>query len=300
MGTPDSALWNGRSALNSSGALALKTCVFALALGVTFFFCGTVPTYGQIPAANTSSSPQFEVLVYTTPDRWHDPTVPVAMQEFTRMALKHHVKLTWAQRSGSGTLQNPFTDEALQRFKVVVFLHSRGADLTPEQMEAFKRFIRSGGGFVGIHASSANRNQEEWFQKLVGRTLSDHPEEQMAVINVTDRNFPATFGLPDKWVWTDEWYSYGDALTGNLKTVLTVDESSYDPDRTWGNPDRRTAMGAFHPVAWYQEYDGGRSFYTTLGHIPAAYTDPVFLDHIWGGIYWAATGLGITPERPAN
>ena len=28
-------------------------------------------------------------------------------------------------------------------------------------------------------------------------------------------------------------------------------------------------MGDFHPVAWYQEYDGGRAFYAALGHLPA-------------------------------
>ncbi len=52
-------------------------------------------------------------------------------------------------------------------------------------------------------------------------------------------------------------------------------------------------MGDFHPVAWYHEYDGGRSFYTALGHIEETFSDPLFLMHIYGGIYWAATGKGI-------
>jgi type 1 glutamine amidotransferase len=52
-------------------------------------------------------------------------------------------------------------------------------------------------------------------------------------------------------------------------------------------------MGAVHPISWYHPYDGGRAFYTALGHIPATFSDQTFLDHIYGGIYWAATGKGI-------
>ncbi|WP_208278191.1 ThuA domain-containing protein [Massilia oculi] len=52
-------------------------------------------------------------------------------------------------------------------------------------------------------------------------------------------------------------------------------------------------MGAFHPISWYQYYDGGRAFYTAMGHMAATYRDPVFLHHLYGGIYWAATGCGI-------
>jgi type 1 glutamine amidotransferase len=52
-------------------------------------------------------------------------------------------------------------------------------------------------------------------------------------------------------------------------------------------------MGNFHPVAWYQQFDGGRSFYTAFGHLPGLYNDEGFLSHIVGGIYWVATGKGI-------
>ena len=86
----------------------------------------------------------------------------------------------------SGSTKNVFTDEYLSKIDVVVFLHSRGYDLSKEQMESFKKFIRNGGGFVGIHASSACKDQELWFQQLVGRVLTDHPEEQTAVLNVLD------------------------------------------------------------------------------------------------------------------
>jgi phosphatidylserine/phosphatidylglycerophosphate/cardiolipin synthase-like enzyme len=63
----------------------------------------------------------------------------------------------------------------------------------------------------------------------------------------------------------------------------------------WG-PKEGNGMGNFHPLAWYQEYDGGRAFYTALGHLPATYSDANFMHHVYGGIYWAATGNGFTAQ----
>lgn len=245
-----------------------------------------VLTCFNVKSLQAQTLEQFQVLVFTAPDRWHDKTIPTAMTEFRKMAERHTFGLTWTQQPRN------FTDEYLEKFDVIVFLHARGFGLNKEQMDSFKKFIRAGGGFVGIHGTSANRRQEDWFKQLVGRPFKDHPEEQAAVLNVIDKTFPATMHLPDHWIWTDEWYAYGEPLTNNLKDLITIDETTYDPDRTWGNDERKTAMGSYHPIAWYQEFDGGRSFYTTLGHLPRTYEDQWFMAHIFGGIYWAATGLG--------
>jgi type 1 glutamine amidotransferase len=70
-----------------------------------------------------------------------------------------------------------------------------------------------------------------------------------------------------------------------------VDEKTYKPYAKWG-PKEGKGMGNFHPIAWYQEYDGGRAFYTGLGHLPATFSDAAFMHHVYGGIYWAATGNG--------
>lgn len=233
------------------------------------------------------SKNQFEVLVYTSPDQWHNLTEPVAIIEFQKMAQRHAFGLTWT------TVNSSFSVEALEGFDVIVFLQSTTRDFNEEQLESLKKFISSGGGFVGIHGTSVTEEEGEWFKKLVGRVFTDHPEEQTAVMNVINKDHPSTMHLPDRWVWTDEWYSFGEALTDNQTILITVDESTYDPDRTWGDDNRFTAMGNSHPVAWYHEFEGGRSFYTALGHMPALFQDPWFLDHIYGGIYWAATGSGV-------
>ena len=74
-----------------------------------------------------------------------------------------------------------------------------------------------------------------------------------------------------------------------------MDEKTYQPHAKW-DPKEGKGMGDFHPISWYHEYDGGRAFYTALGHLPATYSDANFLHHVYGGIYWAATGHGFKAE----
>ncbi|MFH0758150.1 MAG: ThuA domain-containing protein [Bacteroidota bacterium] len=229
------------------------------------------------------SQEKFRVMVYTSPDYWHNPVIPTAVTEFKKMAEKHFFDLDWTQQASS------FTDENLNRYAVVLFLNANGESLNEEQMGNLKEFIQHGGGFVGIHATSVTRDQCEWFQKLVGRSFTGHPEKQTAVLHVMDRTFPACMHLPDQWLWTDEWYEFGEALTDRMKVLLTVDENTYVAKRVVDGAEVN-GMGSNHPIAWYQEYDGGRSFYTALGHLEIHYTDSRFLDHIYGGIYWAARG----------
>ncbi|MFY0650693.1 MAG: ThuA domain-containing protein [Cyclobacteriaceae bacterium] len=248
---------------------------------IIIFLASTSLIKVDITSAQTLE--QFQVLLYTSPDRWHDLTVPVAVSQFEQLAKKHTFGLIWAQASGSKGTKNVFSDEFLNKIDVIVFLQTKGSDLSDQQMDSFKRFIRNGAGFVGIHATSTTKNKEQWFQKLIGRVMTLHPEEQTAVLHVENKNHPATMHLPDHWIWTDEWYSFEEALTDNQQVLLTLDEGTYDPNRTWGD-DRATAMGDFHPISWYHEYDGGRSFYTTLGHLPESYKDPVFMAHKYGGI----------------
>jgi type 1 glutamine amidotransferase len=239
----------------------LWVCIFALSGSFSLFSQG-----------------QFKVLVYTSPDYYHDPVIPTAISEFRKMAEKHFFEMVWSQQA------SVFNEDNLKDYSVIVFLHANGASLNDGQMKSLKQFVRQGGGFVGIHATSVTQELDEWFQKLVGRVFIGHPEKQTAVINVVDKNFPACMHLPDHWLWTDEWYDFDEALTDSMHVLLTVDESTYHA---------KDGMGGFHPVSWYQEYDGGRSFYTALGHLEIHYTEARFLDHIYGGLYWAATGKGM-------
>ncbi|CAN5499341.1 hypothetical protein BH23BAC1_BH23BAC1_24860 [soil metagenome] len=93
----------------------------------------------QVPGfTQNHSRNQFEVLIYTSPDRWHNVTEPTAIPEFQKMANRHAFGLTLTQ------LVSNFTDEFLEKFDVIVFLHSTTSDLSAEQLKVFRDLFATG------------------------------------------------------------------------------------------------------------------------------------------------------------
>jgi type 1 glutamine amidotransferase len=172
-----------------------------------------------------------------------------------------------------------FTDEGLGPFDVVVFLSTTGDVLDDAQQQAFERFVRAGNGFVGIHAASDTEYDWPWYGELVGAYFRAHPAVQSASVSA-EGSHPSIAGLPTPWNRTDEWYAFQENPRAKVQVLLTLDESTYSPGEG--------TMGADHPVAWLHSYDGGRAFYTALGHTRESYGDPLFLQHLEHAIEWAA------------
>ncbi|WP_400262909.1 ThuA domain-containing protein [Sphingobacterium sp. SG20118] len=166
-----------------------------------------------------------------------------------------------------------FTDSILSKYDAIVFLSTTGDILDDSQKAAFVRFIQSGKGFVGIHAESDTEFNWPWYGQLVGGYFSSHPAVQEAKIEVKNRKHLATKHLPKVWFHRDEWYDFKSVKEG-LHILMDLDETSYEGGK----------MGKFHPIAWYHEFDGGRSFYTGLGHTLEAFDSEKFQKHILGGI----------------
>lgn len=181
-----------------------------------------------------------------------------------------------------------FTDANLAQYDVVVFLSTTGDVLNATQQAAFERYIRAGGGYVGIHSASDTEYAWPWYGSLVGAYFKGHPSgTQRATINVENRAHPSTAHLGATWQRTDEWYSFQSNPRSRVQVLATLDESFYTPDQN------EYRMGD-HPIAWYHLYDGGRSWYTAGGHTTASFSEAAFRQHILGGIRWAA---GVT-EQP--
>ena len=151
-----------------------------------------------------------------------------------------------------------------------------------------------------IRGLAAKHHFEVVWEENIDRMFHIHPPIQTGRIEVIDRNFPGVERMPDKFWVTDEFYQFGEELTEGLNYIFSVDENTYDPVVEWPDDGKSgEGMGDFHPIAWNHEFDGGRSFFTGLGHLPAVYDDDLFLNHLYGGIYWAATGKGInSAENP--
>ncbi|WP_405469190.1 ThuA domain-containing protein [Streptomyces canus] len=172
---------------------------------------------------------------------------------------------------------NAFTPRNLRRYDAVVFLSTTGDVLDPTQQRAFEGYIRNGGGYVGIHAAADTEYDWAFYGGLAGAYFQSHPAIQPATVVAEDRAHPSTSGLPPTWNRTDEWYNYRSNPRDRAHVLASLDESSY----TGGT------MNGDHPIAWCQDYQGGRAFYTGLGHTKESYTDPAFRGHVLGGIRYA-------------
>lgn len=228
---------------------------------------------------------QFEVLLYTQDDFYHIDAITTAVNAFRQLAEKNQFGFSWSMDA------DIFTKEDMDKYAAVIFLNIDGDKFTDPQKAGLKKFINNGGGFIGLHGASTTKDKWPWYDQLVGRVFIDHPKLQTAVLKVVNKQFPATFHLPDRWIWSDEWYNFTEAKSDNLITILEVDENTYDPNLGWGDPIK--GMGLHHPIAWYHTFDGGRSFYTATGHKKETYLDQRYMDYLYGALYWVATGRGI-------
>ncbi len=232
---------------------------------------------------------QFSVLVFSKTAGWHHDSVNAGVTAIQDLGKLHDFNVFW-----TADANRVINDKELAKYKVVIFLLTTGDVLNDEQQGAFERYIKAGGGFVGVHSASDTEYGWPWYTKMVGHMFQTHPAIQTAVLKVEDRNFPGMDRFAKRSLVTEEWYQFGPAQS-KLTYLLTVDDSTYNPaPQPKDKPSN--GLGAFHPISWYQNYDNGRAFYTALGHLPATYSDPVFRHHLYGGIYWAATGRGFKAE----
>mgnify|MGYP006396097025 CR=1 FL=1 len=225
--------------------------------------------YIFIAALSVSTYGQTKVLVFSKTDGYRHASIEYGVGAVIKLGLANDFIVTATEDA------RWFRDDELSKFKAVVFLNTTENVLNRRQQKALKKFINQGGGFVGIHAAADTEYKWEWYNGLVGAYFESHPEQQSAQIHIKQPSHPVCEGLPQPWEHFDEWYNYKSVQDG-LTVLLEVDEGSYQG----GN------MGKSHPIAWYREYDGGRMFYTGLGHTIEAYQDPLFLRHLLGGIQY--------------
>jgi len=241
-------------------------------------------------AGLAAQAEQFKVLLFSKTAGWHHESINDGVTAIRQLGKLHDFDVFWTEDAN-----RVINDKELAKYKVVIFLCTTGDIFNADQQAAFERYIKAGGGWVGIHSATDTEYDWPWYGKMVGYYFHIHPAPQTATIKVEDRNFPGMDRFANRFLWTEEWYQFGEPQSDKLHFLLSVDDATYNTKADWG-AKKGEGMGKFHPISWYQEYDGGRAFYTELGHFPAAYSDANFLHHIYGGIYWAATGKGFRAE----
>jgi type 1 glutamine amidotransferase len=221
--------------------------------------------------APAPSHASFHILVFSRTTGYRHASIPTAI---TAIQVLGSVNNFAVEATEDPTA---FTDPNLARFAAVVFLNTSGTVLDSTQHAAFERYVRAGHGFVGVHSASDTEYGWPWYHALLGATFDSHPPIQQATVVVVDTGQASTRSLPHPWVRTDEWYNFRAPPTA-ISVLAKVEEATYAGG----------TMGAEHPISWQHGFDGGRAWYTAMGHTTCSYSEPAFLGHLVGGIEWAA------------
>src|SRR5882672_6634006 len=251
---------------------------FQVALMLVLVACFNLSSPPRIQA----QTPSYKVLVFSATAGFRHASIPDGIAAIQTLGAANNFTVDATENA------TMFTDANLAQYKAIIFLCTTGDVLTNAQQEAaLQHFVQTGGGWVGIHSASDTAYGWPCYGGLVGAYFSSHPAIQQATVRVADRVDPSTSMLPKRWVRTDEWYNFQTNPRSKVHVLATLDERTY----TGGT------HGFDHPIAWSQNYDGGRSWYTAGGHTSESYAEPLFQAHLLGGIQFAA---GVKPADPGS
>ena len=211
------------------------------------------------------------VLLFTKTTGYRHESIPAAVEALGAIAARHGLRV---DHSEDGAVFRP---ESLSGYRLVAFLNTTGDVLDTEQQHAFERFIQAGGGFLGVHSAADTEYDWSWYGELVGAFFKSHPPGfQTGTVRFAA---PPADSAVTEWRVTDEFYNFRANPRGKVTVVATLHERE----------DGGGEMGADHPIAWCRAFDGGRSWYTGLGHRPELYADVMFVKHLEQGFLYAAS-----------
>lgn len=218
---------------------------------------------------NISAQQSKSVMIFSKTEGYRHKCIETGIKSIQKLGKENgfHVNAT---ENSNVLISN------LNKYDAVIFLNTTGNILNNSQQEKFENYIQNGGGFVGIHSATDTEYDWPWYGKLVGAYFLSHPKQQQATINIINADHLSTNFLGKEWSKFDEWYNFKD-INPEIKVLMKLDEKTYEGGKNGNN----------HPIAWFHEYDGGRVFYTGLGHTKESYQDTKFLKHILGGIKYA-------------
>lgn len=235
--------------------------LFALCCAATLF------------SAGLGTPKQDRVLVFSKTEGFRHASIETGVEAIRQLGEAHGFGVDATEDAAL------FTENNLKNYRAVIFLNTTGDVLDPGQQAEFERFIQAGGGYVGIHAATDTEYDWPWYGKLAGAYFESHPNNpnvRRGVFRVLSKDHPSTEGLPDRWEREDEFYNFH-SINPDIHVLIDIDETTYEGGTNGEN----------HPMSWRHEYDGGRAWYTAMGHTDETFAEPLFLQHLLGGIRYA-------------
>lgn len=227
---------------------------------VLIFFISKTP-------AQTDTA-KFKVIAFYTgkEDKGHISFVHEANKWFSKMAAKYNFSYD------STNNWNNLNAEFLSHYQVVIFLDARPD--VPEQREAFKQYMETGGAWMGFHFAgfaltpSAYPQNWDWYHNKFlgsGSYVSNTWRPVSAVLRVEDSTHPVTRHLPETFRSApNEWYRWSNDLRKNrdIKILLSIDSTSF-PLGT-GPKLYEIWHSGYYPVVWTNK--NYKMIYFNMGH----------------------------------
>lgn len=160
-----------------------------------------------------------------------------------------------------------------------VLIYTARDGMTARQEKVLVRFVRGGGGLVGVHGAAASFVDRPAWQKLLGCRVERGGPCRIAELEVrlTDRAHQAALRLDD-FTLSEEFYELAD-LAGDAHVVA---------ETRW--------LDRAYPVMYAREEGEGRVFYTALGHHERTWRLAEFQRSLLHGLDWACR---VAPLRRA-
>ena len=181
-----------------------------------------------------------------------------------------------------------------------VGLNAAGLNFT--EFSNLQAFVRAGGGVIAIHGGTDSMQNVPWYMDLVGAGFTNHGSNQGGILIDTesgghvelvnaDPSSAATAAMPDRFFTVDELYNTNrdPVSTGIAHPLVYENEGSLVGQLGYGtgalmNTDK-------HAMVWCRNFDGGRSFTTTLNHSWQFNTAAWFQQQMLAAVKWTA-GVG--------
>lgn len=237
---------------------------------------------------------QKKVLVFTKNGKGfvHD-NIADAAAAFKKMGADHGFAVDVSDDAAV------FSESNLARYDALIFTSTNNDVFdTDAQKVALMRYIQSGGGFMGVHSAIGTERKWDWFKRMIGGTFSWHAKYQKFRLVVTDPTHPSLKDVPKVWEREDECY-FSKEMYAGIHTLMAHDVSSLTDVNDTVLLRNQGSYGNYYPAAWYQHFDGGYVWFTSLGHRKSDYSDPVFVNHLYQGLHWLVGRTGARDQAKA-
>lgn len=244
--------------------------------------------HGQASNAKTASSSKRveSALVFAGTGWYRHPETAAVSGWLARLSDETNMQIDVSE--------NPKDLALLDRYDVLILNNAN--ELTKvfneKQREKIRDWYRAGGGIVALHAALVHQTEWEWFTKIAGCDFNSDSKflEATVTVDPAAKDHPAVSGMGERFQYKADWTNHDRSVTNlpGFKVLLRVDESTYEPVRDYFKTRGGKAMGKDHPIAWLHENEGGRFFYTELGHDVQSLDTKFGRKHIVEAIKWAA------------